>query len=86
MLGGGLRYHVTARNGLAVRLNRGNGDRQRKIKLAFSLVFGLLYENWVSPGVVGNGGGIFAEPQVLHEFTHSAALAVPANSVLVFAR
>jgi 1,4-alpha-glucan branching enzyme len=45
-----------------------------------------VYENWVNPGVVGNGGGIFAEPQALHEFSHSAALALPANSVLVFSR
>ena len=45
-----------------------------------------VYENWVNPGVVGNGGGIYAEPHALHEFSHSASLALPANSVLVFAR
>jgi hypothetical protein len=28
---------------------------------------------------------VFAEPQPLHEFDHSAALTLPANSVLVFA-
>lgn len=71
---------------MAVHLTRGNGDCQRKIKLAFSLVFGLLYENWVNSRFVGNVGGIFAEPQALHEFTHSAALVLSANSVLVFAR
>lgn len=71
---------------MAVRLTRENEDRQRKIKLAFCLVFGLLYENWVNSGVVGNGGGVLAEPQALHEFSHSAALALPANSGLVFAR
>jgi 1,4-alpha-glucan branching enzyme len=45
-----------------------------------------VYENWVNPDVVGNGGGIHAEPQPLHDFSHSAALVLPANSVLVFAR
>jgi 1,4-alpha-glucan branching enzyme len=44
------------------------------------------YENWVNPDVVGNGGRTFAEPQPLHGFSHSAALVLPANSVLVFAR
>jgi len=34
----------------------------------------------------GNGGRVFAEPQPLHELSHSAALVLPANSVLVFAR
>jgi 1,4-alpha-glucan branching enzyme len=45
-----------------------------------------VYENWVNPNVVGNGGKIVAEPQPLHDFDHSAALVLPANSVLVFAR
>ncbi len=45
-----------------------------------------VYENWVNPNVAGNGGQIFAEPQPLHEFTHSAALVLPANALLVFAR
>lgn len=45
-----------------------------------------VYENWVNPAVVGNGGRVFADPQPLHEFSHSAALTLPANSVLVFAR
>jgi 1,4-alpha-glucan branching enzyme len=44
-----------------------------------------VYESWVNPGVVGNGGGIFAETQALHGFSHSASLVLPANSVLVFA-
>jgi len=45
-----------------------------------------VYENWVNPSVVGNGGRVFADPQPLHGFSYSAALALPANSVLVFAR
>jgi 1,4-alpha-glucan branching enzyme len=45
-----------------------------------------VYENWVNPAVVGNGGRVSADRQPLHEFGFSAALALPANGVLVFAR
>jgi 1,4-alpha-glucan branching enzyme len=45
-----------------------------------------VYEGWVNPHVTGNGGRVFAEPQPLHDFGYSAALVLPANSVLVFAR
>jgi 1,4-alpha-glucan branching enzyme len=45
-----------------------------------------VYENWVNPGVAGNGGGVWADPQPMHGFDNSAALTLPANSVLVFAR
>jgi 1,4-alpha-glucan branching enzyme len=45
-----------------------------------------VYENWVNPDVAGNGGQVFAEPQPLHEFGYSAALVLPANSLLVFSR
>jgi 1,4-alpha-glucan branching enzyme len=45
-----------------------------------------VYENWVNPDVVGNGGRICAEPTPLHGLSHSAALVLPANSVLIFAR
>jgi 1,4-alpha-glucan branching enzyme len=45
-----------------------------------------VYENWVNPNVVGNGGRVFAEPQPQHGLSHSAALVLPANSLLVFAR
>lgn len=45
-----------------------------------------VYENWVNPDTVGNGGRIFPEPHPLHAFGHSAALVLPANSILVFAR
>jgi 1,4-alpha-glucan branching enzyme len=45
-----------------------------------------VYENWVNPDVTGNGGGVFADAQPMHGFEHSAALTLPANSILVFAR
>jgi 1,4-alpha-glucan branching enzyme len=45
-----------------------------------------VYENWVNPGVVGNGSGVSANNQAIHGFQHSAAFVLPANSILVFAR
>ncbi len=45
-----------------------------------------VYENWVNPNVVGNGGRVVAEPEPLHGLGHSARLVLPANSVLIFAR
>jgi 1,4-alpha-glucan branching enzyme len=45
-----------------------------------------VYENWVNPGVTGNGGGVWADGEAMHGFDQSAALTLPANSVLVFAR
>ncbi|MGH8592218.1 MAG: alpha amylase C-terminal domain-containing protein [Gammaproteobacteria bacterium] len=45
-----------------------------------------VYENWVNPAAAGNGGRAFAEAQPLHDYSHSASLVLPANSVLVFAR
>lgn len=45
-----------------------------------------VYEHWVNPGVVGNGGLVAANPQPLHGFGYSASLVLPANSLLVFAR
>ena len=45
-----------------------------------------VYENWVNPNVTGNGGRVFAEPQPLHDFSYSAALVLPANSILIFSQ
>jgi 1,4-alpha-glucan branching enzyme len=45
-----------------------------------------VYENWVNPGVTGNGGGVSADGQAMHDFEHSAEFVLPANSILVFAR
>ena len=43
-----------------------------------------VYENWVNPGVTGNGGRV-SRSRACTAST-SAALTLPANSVLVFAR
>jgi 1,4-alpha-glucan branching enzyme len=45
-----------------------------------------VYENWVNPHVIGNGGHVFAESHPLHGFGCSAALVLPANGILVFSR
>ncbi|MDP9132937.1 MAG: alpha-amylase family glycosyl hydrolase [Nitrospirota bacterium] len=45
-----------------------------------------VYENWVHAHVSGNGGQVVADPQPLHGFDYSAAVVLPANSVMVFAR
>ena len=45
-----------------------------------------VYENWVNPGVIGNGERVVADPHPLHGFGHSAALVLPANSLLIFSR
>jgi 1,4-alpha-glucan branching enzyme len=45
-----------------------------------------VYERWVNPEVAGNGGRVLAEPWPMHGFACSAAVVLPANSVLVLAR
>ena len=45
-----------------------------------------VYEDWVNPNVAGNGGQVVAEPAPLHGMGYSAALVLPANSILVFSR
>ena len=45
-----------------------------------------VYEQWVNPNRVGNGGRVFADATPLHGFQHSAELTLPANSVVIFAR
>lgn len=45
-----------------------------------------VYENWVNPDVNGNGGRVFADDWGMHGFAQSAALTLPANGLLVFAR
>lgn len=45
-----------------------------------------VYEQWVNPHVAGNGGQVTTHPHPLHDFGYSAALVLPANSLLVFAR
>jgi 1,4-alpha-glucan branching enzyme len=45
-----------------------------------------VFERWVNPGVQGNGGGVHASDLGRHGLSHSAALTLPANAILVFAR
>jgi len=45
-----------------------------------------VYDNWVNPTVAGNGGGVNADGPALHGLSSSAALTIPANGLLVFAR
>jgi 1,4-alpha-glucan branching enzyme len=45
-----------------------------------------VYDNWVNPVVVGNGGGISASGGPLHSFDASANVVIPANGLVVFAR
>lgn len=45
-----------------------------------------VYEGWVNPNVVGNGGQVVSEDYPMHDLGSSAALVLPANSILVFAR
>jgi 1,4-alpha-glucan branching enzyme len=45
-----------------------------------------VYERWVNPGVAGNGGGVYADGPARHGLSNSAALMLPANALLVFAR
>jgi 1,4-alpha-glucan branching enzyme len=44
------------------------------------------YDNWVNPDCRGNGGGIEATGRPLHNLPASAAIVIPANSILLFAR
>jgi 1,4-alpha-glucan branching enzyme len=45
-----------------------------------------VYDHWVNPQVAGNGGSVTAGGRALHCFTTSAAIVIPANGVVVFAR
>jgi 1,4-alpha-glucan branching enzyme len=44
------------------------------------------YDNFPNPWVAGNGGSVVADGLPMHELPSSAAIVIPANSVLVFAR
>jgi 1,4-alpha-glucan branching enzyme len=44
------------------------------------------YDNFPNPWVAGNGGSVVADGPPMHELPSSAAIVIPANSVLVFAR
>ena len=45
-----------------------------------------VYDNWVNPQVTGNAGAVYADSTPMHGFEYSAALTLPANGLLVFAR
>ena len=45
-----------------------------------------VYDHWVNPWVTGNGGGVYASGNGMHGLSASAALHIPANGLLVFAR
>jgi 1,4-alpha-glucan branching enzyme len=45
-----------------------------------------LYDHFPNPWVQGNGGFVDADGPPMHGFPGSAALTIPANSVLVFSR
>jgi 1,4-alpha-glucan branching enzyme len=43
-----------------------------------------VYDNWVNPAIIGNGGQIYANGGPMHGFANSAAIAIPPNSIVVF--
>jgi 1,4-alpha-glucan branching enzyme len=45
-----------------------------------------VYDHWVNPAVAGNGGQVIASALPWHGLDHSAALVLPANSLLILAR
>jgi len=45
-----------------------------------------VYENWVNPMVVGNGGGVQVNGPACNNLPASAQITIPANALLVFAR
>ena len=45
-----------------------------------------VYDNWVNPVVAGNGGGCGRIAGPRNGLPASAAITIPANSLLVFAR
>jgi 1,4-alpha-glucan branching enzyme len=45
-----------------------------------------VYDNWVNPAVAGNGGEVEASGPPMHGLAHSAALTIPANGFVIFAR
>jgi 1,4-alpha-glucan branching enzyme len=45
-----------------------------------------VYDNWVNPTTAGNGESIDANGPPMHGFSTSAAITIPANGFVVFAR
>jgi 1,4-alpha-glucan branching enzyme len=45
-----------------------------------------VYDNWVNPTTAGNGGAIEANGPPMHGLSNSAAITIPANGLVIFAR
>lgn len=45
-----------------------------------------VYDHWVNPQVAGNGGAIYASASAMHGLPFSAAITIPANSLLIFTK
>lgn len=45
-----------------------------------------VYDHWVNPSVTGNGGGVHVNGWGLHGLPTSAAITIPANGVVIFAK
>src|SRR5271157_6554609 len=45
-----------------------------------------VYDNWINPITAGNGGGVEAVGPPRHGVSNSAAVTIPANGFIVFAR
>jgi 1,4-alpha-glucan branching enzyme len=45
-----------------------------------------VYDNWVNPWKIGNGGGVDANGRGMHGLPFSAQITIPANSILVFSK
>jgi 1,4-alpha-glucan branching enzyme len=45
-----------------------------------------VYDNWVNPMVAGNGGAVEASSPPMHGLPNSAAVTIPANGLVIFAR
>jgi 1,4-alpha-glucan branching enzyme len=45
-----------------------------------------VYDTWVNPWAVGNGGGIDATGRMMHGLPFSARITIPANGILIFSR
>jgi 1,4-alpha-glucan branching enzyme len=45
-----------------------------------------VYDNWVNPTTVGNGGSVYASGPPMHGLSFSAGITIPANGFVVFAR
>ncbi len=45
-----------------------------------------VYEDWVNPRPVGNGGAVNAVGTPVHGFAFSSSIVIPANGIVVFAR